>query len=126
MSWTHVLVGFWAVLGLVDCGHGNTLSVDSAETFAELRAIKGDITVKSVGGQARVPLERERLVEGEVVTISDGALAWMRRDAGATWLIKGPARFTVYAANIELAEGRAFVDTESGPPVVIGTPRSPI
>jgi len=103
-----------------------SLTVAAGETFAELRAVKGEITVKAPGAAARAPLPRERLVEGEQVTLPPGALSWMRRDAGATWLVKGPAQFTVRTGNVELSSGRAFVDTEAGPPVSISSPRGPI
>jgi tetratricopeptide (TPR) repeat protein len=107
----------------VACGHGNSLSVSEGQTFGELRAIKGDIAVRPQGASARAPLSRERLVDAEIVSLPPGALSWMRRDAGATWLVKGPAQLTVHINSVELTKGRAFVDTESGPPVVIDTPR---
>ena len=115
-----------ALLTFVGCERSTSLSVATGETFAELRAVKGEITVKAPGALARAPLPRERLVEGEQVTLPPGALSWMRRDAGATWLVKGPAQFTVRTGNVELSSGRAFVDTEAGPPVAIATPRGPV
>jgi len=126
MPRTHVLIGFCTLLVFVGCERSASLSVAAGETFAELRAVKGEITVKAPGALARAPLPRERLVEGEQVTLPPGALSWMRRDAGATWLVKGPAQFTVRTGNVELSSGRAFVDTEAGPPVAIATPRGPV
>jgi Ca-activated chloride channel family protein len=96
------------------------------QTFAELRTIKGALTVRVKGEAARPPYRRERLVEGEVVELPAGALAWMRRDGGATWLVAGPASLTVHADDVELSAGRAFIDSELGAPVQVSTARGKI
>src|SRR5205823_6409374 len=51
------------------------------------------------------------------------ALAWMRRDGGATWLVAGPAALVLHAESLEISRGRAFVDSELGAPVELETPR---
>jgi len=68
MPRTHVLIGFCTLLVFVGCERSASLSVAAGETFAELRAVKGEITVKAPGALARAPLPRERLDEGEQVT----------------------------------------------------------
>jgi Ca-activated chloride channel family protein len=98
------------------------LVVSQGETFAELRAIKGDVTMTPPGEAARAPYPRERIVEGETVQLAEGGLAWLRRDAGAVMLVAGPARLTLRGTSVDMAEGRAFVDTNGGPPATVGTP----
>ena len=104
-------------------GRGEALS---GQTFAELRAIKGEVRVTPPGKQARRPYPRERLLDDELVEVPAGGLAWMRRDGGATWLIAGPARLTVRADSVDVAEGRVFVDSEAGEPVLVTTPRGEV
>jgi Ca-activated chloride channel family protein len=104
-----------------ETGAARTTSTD--ETFAELRTIKGAVRVREGSAPARAPYRRERLVDGEVIELPQGALAWMRRDGGATWLIAGPAELTARAESVELRSGRAFIDSELGAPVQIQTAR---
>jgi tetratricopeptide (TPR) repeat protein len=92
-------------------------------TFAELRAIKGDVKVEDVGATSRAPYPRERLAEGSAITLDDGGLGWLRRDAGAVLLVSGPAHLVVHSDVIELTRGRSFIDTSGGPPVRVKTPR---
>ncbi len=92
-------------------------------TMAELRAIKGRVTVESRGSEARSPYPRERLPDGAHVVVDAGGLAWLRRDGGETWLIAGPAEFTLTDSVTKLSAGRAFVDCESAPSVTVETPR---
>jgi hypothetical protein len=96
------------------------------DTFAEMRTIKGKVTVTAPGEAARPPYPRERFVDGEAVTLGEGRLAWLRRDAGAVWLVEGPARLSLRESSVSLTEGRAFVDCDSGPPVEIDSPRGSI
>ena len=42
---------------------------------------------------------------------------------GAVALVRGPARLVLRPEALELSEGRAFVDTNDGPPAAIDTPR---
>src|SRR6187455_319175 len=84
------------------------------QSFAELRAIKGTVLVTAPDRAARRPYPRERLVNDERVEVKAGALIWMRRDGGATWLVSGPALLDFQAEVVELTSGRAFVDSERG------------
>ncbi len=99
--------------------------VSEARTFAELRAIKGDVQVQDTGGSARAPYPRERLAEATELTLADGGLAWLRRDAGAVLLVSGPAHVVMHEENIDLTRGRMFVDTSGGPPVRLNVPHGP-
>ncbi len=90
-------------------------------TTAELRAIKGNLQIRS-GGESRGAYRRDRLGVGDTVQIPEGALGWMRRDGGATWLVSGPSTLRLDEKKTELRGGRAFVDTEEGQPTVVVTP----
>jgi Ca-activated chloride channel family protein len=105
---------------------GATREASADETFAELRTVKGPLTVQPKGERPRAPFRRERLTDGETVELPAGGLGWMRRDAGATWLVAGPARFTLHADSVELFSGRAFIDGEFGAPVQVLTPRGKV
>ena len=48
------------------------------------------------------------------VRVEPEGLAWLRRDGGATLLVRGPAELTLRSDAVELAEGRVFVDTPAG------------
>ncbi len=117
------LVLFFAGLG---CQGHRAPSISPSVTFAELRTIKGAPLVRAPGEATRAPYPRERLLDGSRVTLDSGALTWMRRDAGAIWLIAGPADFTLHADNLDVAFGRLFVDSELGGPVELSTPRGKI
>src|SRR5262249_50257085 len=56
---------------------------------------------------------------------ADG-LAWLRRDAGATLLVRGPAELALRSASIDLKLGRVFIDTPSGVTAVLATPSGPL
>jgi Ca-activated chloride channel family protein len=103
-----------------------TAIVSRGDTFAEMRTIKGDVTVTPPGETARPPYPRERIVDRDEVRLGAGGLAWVRRDGGAVWLVEGPAQMTFRDSSVILSEGRAFVDSEGGPPASIETPRGPI
>lgn len=114
-------------LGVAGCkGPSPAAVVAHGETFAELRAVKGDITITEAGQAARPPYPRERLTEASVVTLGAGALAWIRRDTGAVWLLAGPAELRMTGDSAKLTSGRAFVDGEDGPPIRIDSPRGVI
>ena len=95
-------------------------------TFAEMRVIKGEVTLTAAGEAKRAPYPRERLADGADLTLAAGALAWIRRDGGAVWLAAGPAQLTMHEDSVKLTKGRAFVDGEDGPPVRIESPRGMI
>jgi Ca-activated chloride channel family protein len=96
------------------------------DTFAEMRTIKGDVSLAAPGEAKRTPYPRERLADGCEVTLGAGALAWIRRDAGAVWLVGGPAQLRFREDAVKLSSGRAFIDAEDGPPVRIDSPRGAI
>ncbi len=100
--------------------------VAHGDTFAEMRTIKGEVTVTAPGESKRAPYPRERIAEGCEVTLAAGALAWLRRDAGAVWLVEGPAQLTLREDAVKLTSGRAFIDAEDGPPVRVDSPRGAI
>jgi Ca-activated chloride channel family protein len=103
------------------------LLVSRAQTFAELRAVKRGVTVtlpEATGGERhREPYAKERLVDGEQVSIDAGGLAWLRRDGGATLLITGPGSLVLHADAVELSQGKVFVDTLASLPADLRTPR---
>jgi tetratricopeptide (TPR) repeat protein len=104
-------------LAVVGCKHpSETLLVTTGGTFGEMRAVKGEVTIAESGAAKRAPYPRERLADGAEVTLGAGALAWIRRDSGAIWLVAGPASLEVHEDRVKLVSGRAFVDGEDGPP----------
>lgn len=108
------------------CNATSQLEVAAGETVAELRLIKGDARVSDTEHGTRTPYPRERLSQGQSVTLEPGALVWMRRDGGATWLVSGPAELELEANAIVAKRGRFFADTEQGEPVTLNTPRGPV
>ena len=112
-----------APLGLVACGGRTSASVAAGTTLAELRSIKGAVEVTPPGEAKRAPYPRERLADGARVSLGAGGLAWIRRDAGATWLVEGPAELALGEGDVKLDRGRAFIDGDVGPAVLVETPR---
>ncbi len=96
--------------------------VSGQDTFAEMRTVKGEVTVTPAGEAVRSLYPRERIVDGEVATLAAGGLAWLRRDGGAVMLVAGPARLVLHPLSVEIGEGRAFIDTNDGPPALVDTP----
>src|ERR1035438_2176779 len=102
----------WAILLLLgvvvsfagDCRTASAQQVALAgeDTFAEMRTIKGEVTVTAPGEAARAPYPRERIVEGEAATLAAGGLAWLRRDAGAVLLVAGPAKLVLHRSSVEI------------------------
>ena len=114
-----------APFGLGGC-RGTQAATAQATTFAELRAVKGDVTVSAPGENARAPYPRERIAEGTTVALGASGLAWIRKDAGAVWLVRGPAELVMHEGSVKLESGRAFIDGDMGPPVLLDTPRGPL
>lgn len=83
-------------------------------TWAELRAIRNPIHVTPPGEAERAPYPKERLADGSQIRLEAGGLGWLRRDGGATLLVRGPARLILRARAISVEEGRVFVDTPKG------------
>src|SRR6185295_10056300 len=96
---------------LLSCGSRERPLLPRSQTWAELRTIRRAVTVTPPGEAVRVAAE---------------GLAWLRRDGGATLLVRGPAELTLRADAVELAEGRVFVDTPSGRATDLTTPAGPL
>jgi tetratricopeptide (TPR) repeat protein len=124
------IVGCAVVSGLsfavVGCTEPPHALVSKGSTFAELRTVRRGVTVKMPSEGARATYPRERLVDGEEVALEDGALAWLRRDGGATLLVRGPAALILRSDHIEVKEGRVFVDTSGQEVTDVRTPRGPL
>jgi Ca-activated chloride channel family protein len=97
-----------------------------SQTWAELRTVRRGVTVAPPNEAARAPYPRERLVDGEAITVAPEGLAWLRRDGGATLLVHGPAQITLRSDGIDVTEGRFFVDTPAGLTAEITTPNGPL
>jgi tetratricopeptide (TPR) repeat protein len=121
---------FWSIftmsslgLAVVSCSQKPENLAPRTQTFAELRTIKRGVKVQLPGENQRDPYVRERLVDGESIELQPGALAWLRRDGGATLLIAGPARLRLRQQNIEIQEGKIFVDTLRSQTTELSTPQ---
>ncbi len=124
--WTFLLA-LWVSCTCVGCKRPTGEQAEVlALTVAELRSVKGTITVAPPDEAARTPYPRERLSSGARVEVPAGGLAWLRRDGGATWLLSGPALLTVKDSAMELSQGRAFVDTQAAEAVLIQTPKGSV
>lgn len=121
-----VVVALLFLLALGACERPGVPLAPKAQTWAELRVVRRDVLVQAPESEARAPYPRERLVDGAVVTVGAEGVAWIRRDAGATFLVRGPARLTLRPRTLEVAEGKLFVDTEGLRAVEIDTPNGPI
>ncbi|WP_170319925.1 VIT domain-containing protein [Polyangium spumosum] len=97
-----------------------------SQTWAELRTVRRDVTVAPPGEPERPPYPRERLVDGEVVRVQEDGLAWLRRDGGATLLVRGPAELALHADVITIKHGRVFVDTPATITTELETPTGPL
>ncbi|MFO0758459.1 MAG: VIT domain-containing protein [Byssovorax sp.] len=116
-----------AAPSLLSCSAPIEQTTDARQrTWAELRTVRRSITVKPPEESERAPYPRERLLDGEQVTVAEGGLGWLRRDGGATLLVRGPAKLTVRKDVIELGEGRVFVDTPPGVVAELATPSGPL
>ncbi|NUQ77115.1 MAG: hypothetical protein HUU21_26570 [Polyangiaceae bacterium] len=120
------LLALWLAAGLVACKPQEKPLLPRSQTWAELRTVRRAVSVIPPNEKEREPFPRERLVDGQVVVVAEEGLAWLRRDAGATLLIRGPARLTVRSDAIELTEGRVFVDTPPDVTAELITPSGPL
>ena len=93
------------------------------QTWGELRAIRGGVTVIVPGETERSLVPRERLVDGEDLRVPQDGLAWLRPDGGTTMLVRGPARLTFRRDSVEVIEGRLFVDSPDDRPSLVITPQ---
>ncbi|HEY4106929.1 MAG TPA: VIT and VWA domain-containing protein, partial [Polyangiaceae bacterium] len=92
-------------------------------TWAELRTVRQGVHVTPPGESEREPYFRERLADGTRVRIDTEGLAWLRRDAGATLLVRGPAAFTLRAKSVEVTAGKLFLDSPPDTTTELETPR---
>jgi Ca-activated chloride channel family protein len=97
-----------------------------SQTWAELRTVRRGVMVAPPGEAQRAPYPRERLVDGEAITVAPEGLAWLRRDGGATLLVHGPAQITLRSDGIDVTEGRLFIDTPAGLTAELTTPNGPL
>jgi Ca-activated chloride channel family protein len=107
-------------------GGGDRALLPKTQTWAELRTVRRSITVTPPGETARAPYPRERLIDGQSVEVGPEGLAWIRRDGGATLLVRGPAKLVVRSDSINLTEGRVFIDTPATETAEIETPSGPL
>jgi len=114
-----------AALLLPACGRAVPL-VPKTQTWPELRVVRRAITVTPPDEKTREPYPRERLVDGQRIDIDPTGLAWIRRDAGATLLVRGPAQLTLRKDRIDLQKGRAFIDSPSAETTLLQTPHGPL
>lgn len=120
------IVVLLSVLVLGACERPRTPLTSKAQTWAELRVVRRGVLVQLPDSEARAPYPRERLVDGETVTIGAEGVAWIRRDAGATFLVRGPAKLTLRPTTLEVTEGKLFVDTPGQKAAEIVTPSGPV
>ncbi len=111
---------------LAGCREPERPTLPRSQTWAELRTVRREVIVRPPNEPERAPYPRERLVDGEVVQVKPDGLAWLRRDGGATLLIRGPAKLVVRAEVIEIQEGRVFVDTPTSLTTDLLTPTGPL
>jgi vault protein inter-alpha-trypsin-like protein len=91
-------------------------------SWAELRTVRNPVLVAPPGEGERATFPHERLADGAKIRVDAGGLAWLRRDGGATLLVRGPARLTLRARSISVDEGRVFIDTPPGSTNELVTP----
>lgn len=117
---------FLVFASAVGCGPAERELLPRSLTWAELRTVRRSVTVTPPGEKERSPFPRERLVDGETISVGEEGLAWLRRDAGATLLVRGPAKLVLHADAIELGQGRVFIDTPPGVTQQLLTPSGPL
>ena len=121
-------LAFWAlsflafVLLSAGCRKADERLEPRSLTWAELRAVRNPVLVTPPGEGERRTYPKERLADGSKIRIAQGGLAWLRRDGGATLLVRGPARLTLRARAIVVDEGSVFVDTPPGSSSELSTP----
>lgn len=110
-------LGVWALVAvavtllLIGCRKADERLESRSLTWAELRAVRNPVRVTPPGEAERATLPRERLADGAKIRVEPGGLAWLRRDGGATLLVRGPARLIVRARSLLVDEGSVFIDT---------------
>src|SRR5260221_7608288 len=97
-----IVVGFCGPLG---CRKAEGPVEPRSITWAELRAVRLGVHLTPPGEGEREPYFRERLADGTRLRIESAGLAWLRRDAGATLLVRGPAELMLRAKSVEVSSG---------------------
>lgn len=120
------LLALLPALSAAGCGGAEALQKPKSKTWAELRTVRRQVSVKAPGEDERAPYPRERLLDGEQVNVGPEGLAWIRRDGGATLLVRGPAELVLRQESLELHHGRVFVDTEGTETTEIDTKQGPL
>jgi tetratricopeptide (TPR) repeat protein len=98
---------------LLGCKNDKPLEPSSL-TFAELRVVRSGVSVQAPGESLRAPYARQRLVDGTLTKVEANGLAWLRRDDGALFLVRGPAEFRFGVDQLEVTSGRMFVSVPPG------------
>jgi len=117
-----LLLACVASLLLLGCQRAEERLEPRSLTWAELRTVRSPVLVTPPGEGERSTYPKERLADGTQVRVAAGGLAWLRRDGGATLLVRGPARLTLRARSLMVDEGRVFVDTPPGSTNELTTP----
>jgi Ca-activated chloride channel family protein len=118
--WALLLAAF--MLLLAGCRKADERLEPRSLTWAELRPVRNPVLVTPPGEGERRTFPKERLADGTKIRVEQGGLAWLRRDGGATLLVRGPARLTLRARTIVVDEGSVFVDTPTGSSSELSTP----
>ena len=120
-GWPRALLGLLLTLLAAGCEPGGAKFASRAQTWGELRAVRGEVTVAAPNEKARALYPRERLIDGAAIEVPSEGLAWLRRDGGATLLVRGPASLVFRASELEVKQGRLFVDSPGDAVTIIGT-----
>ena len=102
-----LLVVCAALLPSLSCAPDSHPLLPRSQTWAELRTIRRSVSVTPPEEAARPPHPRERLVDGEAVSVAAEGLAWLRRDGGATLLVRGLAELTLRSDAIGVTSAAA-------------------
>lgn len=100
-----------ALMCMLSCGPAERPLAPRSQTWAELRAVRGEVTVAGPGESKRTLYPRERLVDGAEIEVPQDGLAWLRRDGGATLLVRGPGKLTLRQDALLVDQGRIFIDS---------------
>jgi Ca-activated chloride channel family protein len=117
------LLAILMCIGPLGCRKAERPLEPRSVTWAELRTVRSGVHVQPPGERERLPYLRERLADGARLRIENEGLAWLRRDAGATLLVRGPAALTLRAKSVEIASGRLFLDSPADTSTELETPR---
>src|SRR5450432_3241804 len=110
-------------LGPLGCRKAERPLEPRSITWAELRTVRLGVHLTPPGEAEREPYFRERLADGTRVRVASEGLAWLRRDAGATLLVRGPADLTLRANSVAISSGRVFLDCPPDTTTELETPR---